>query len=202
MAYDNRLRWKSVEYSNNSAWSHIYVQVDTWYNIMQVIRVYIFIVYWQHGGYIACMCGVTAAVVGWYNILRSTSYQVYIRVCRWDNGGSSTSCGCVKNKSKRVFVYTAVHISLPRRRVFCNLPCDGLDFSGKYAVFRKQPAHFLQHRRFTYVHIHTYILWATAGTTGITVVNLRSRNTKQTQMMRETQQQQYSTAEAVKLLQQ
>ena len=35
------------------------------------------------------------------------------------------------------------------------------------------------------VVLRTYILWATAGTTGITVVNLRSRNTKQTQIMRE-----------------
>ena len=51
------------------------------------------------------------------------------------------------------------------------------------------------------VVLRTYILWATAGTTGITVVNLRSRNTKQTQMMRETQQQQHNTAEAVKLQQ-
>ena len=47
-------------------------------------------------------------------------------------------------------------------------------------------------------YVRTYILWATAGTTGKTVVNLRSRNTKQTQMMRVTQQQQHSTAEAVK----
>ena len=54
----------------------------------------------------------------------------------------------------------------------------------------------------TYIfYVRTYILWATAGTTGKTVVNLRSRNTKQTQMMRVTQQQQHSTAEAVKLQQ-
>ena len=35
-----------------------------------------------------------------------------------------------ENKSKRVLVYTAVHISLPWRRVlfFCSLLCDGLDF--------------------------------------------------------------------------
>ena len=47
----------------------------------------------------------------------------------------------------------------------------------------------------------TYILWATtASTTGITVMNLRSRNTKQTQAMRVTQQQ-HSTAQAVKLQQ-
>ena len=47
----------------------------------------------------------------------------------------------------------------------------------------------------------TYILWATtASTTGITVLNLRSRNTKQAQMMRVTQQQ-HSTAQAVKLKQ-
>ena len=45
----------------------------------------------------------------------------------------------------------------------------------------------------------TYILWATAGTTGI-VLNLRSRNTKKTQTMRVTQQQ-HSTAQAVKLQQ-
>ena len=51
------------------------------------------------------------------------------------------------------------------------------------------------------VVLRTYILWATAGTTGITVVNLRSRNTTQTQMMRVTQKQQHSTAEAVKLQQ-
>ena len=51
------------------------------------------------------------------------------------------------------------------------------------------------------VVLRTYILWATAGTTGITVVNLRSRNTKQTQMIRVPQQQQHSTAEAVKLQQ-
>ena len=50
-------------------------------------------------------------------------------------------------------------------------------------------------------YVRTYILWSTAGTTGKTVVNLRSRNTKQTQMMRVTQQQQHSTAEAVKLQQ-
>ena len=43
-------------------------------------------------------------------------------------------------------------------------------------------------------YVRTYILWSTAGTTGKTVVNLRSRNTKQTQMMRVTQQQQHSTA--------
>ena len=46
----------------------------------------------------------------------------------------------------------------------------------------------------------TYILWATAGTTGTTVLNLRSQNTKQTQMMRVSQQQ-HSTAQAVKLQQ-
>ena len=49
----------------------------------------------------------------------------------------------------------------------------------------------------------TYIMWATAGTTGttkVTVLNLRSRNTKQTQAMRVTQQQ-HSTAQAVKLQQ-
>ena len=50
-------------------------------------------------------------------------------------------------------------------------------------------------------YVRTHILWDTAGTTGKTVVNLRSRNTKQTQMMRETQQQHHSTAVAVKLQQ-
>ena len=51
-----------------------------------------------------------------------------------------------------------------------------------------------------YVRI-TYILWATtASTTGITVLNLRSRNTKQTQITKVTQQQ-HSTAQAVKLKQ-
>ena len=64
-------------------------------------------------------------------------------------------------------------------------------------VFRKQPALFSS----TAFLRSTYILWATAGTTGIPVVNLRSRNTKQTQMMRVTQEQQHSTAEAVKLQQ-
>ena len=49
-------------------------------------------------------------------------------------------------------------------------------------------------------YVRTYISWAKTGTTGITVVHLRSRNTNQTQMMRVTQQQ-HSTAEAVKLQQ-
>ena len=50
-------------------------------------------------------------------------------------------------------------------------------------VYRKQPALFLGAPSF---YVRTYILWATAGTTGKIVVNLRSRNTKQTQMMRAT----------------
>ena len=37
-------------------------------------------------------------------------------------------CVCVKNKSKLVLVYTAVHISLPGDAYFYSLPCDGLDF--------------------------------------------------------------------------
>ena len=50
------------------------------------------------------------------------------------------------------------------------------------------------------VVLRTYhvILWDAAGNTGITVLNLRSWNTKQTQMMRVTQQQQ-STAQATML---
>ena len=64
-------------------------------------------------------------------------------------------------------------------------------------VFRKQPALFPAPS----FYVRTYILWATARITGKTVVNLRSRNTKQTQTMRETQQQHHSTAIAVKLQQ-
>ena len=47
-------------------------------------------------------------VVDWFNVCK----------CRWDNGGSSTSCVCVKNKWKRVLVCTAAHISLAWRRFF------------------------------------------------------------------------------------
>ena len=51
------------------------------------------------------------------------------------------------------------------------------------------------------VVLRTNIVWATAGTAGITVVNLRSRYTKLTQVQGVTQQEQHSTAETVKLQQ-
>ena len=62
-------------------------------------------------------------------------------------------------------------------------------------VFRNSPHYFC-----STVVLRTYILWAPAGIPGVTVVNLRCRNTKQTQMMRVTQQQ-HSTADAVNLQQ-
>ena len=57
-----------------------------------------------------------------------------------------------------------------------------------YVCSQNSPQYFSS----TVVLRSTYILWATASTTGITMVNLHSRNTKQAQMMRASQQRQHS----------